>query len=194
MSKNGRPGQACREDGCDASLDVYQCRGYCLRHYRIHRLAGDFGHRPCTVEGCDRHAVGSGLCELHRNRIKRTGRPDVSTEPKVGANASSWRGGRTFTEQGYILVTLPPDHPQHSWARPVSISSGSVSRQILEHRLVMGIELGRPLRPHESVHHVNGNRADNRLENLQLRFGAHGPGVHLKCQDCGSVNVEAMAL
>lgn len=50
----------------------------------------------------------------------------------------------------------------------------------LVHRQIMSQHLGRPLLKVESVHHLNGVRTDNRLENLELRCGPHGRGQNIE--------------
>lgn len=59
----------------------------------------------------------------------------------------------------------------YKWINPggyVVINLGGKHNTILEHRLVMSEAIGRPLHKHETVHHINGDRSDNRLENLEL--------------------------
>lgn len=48
---------------------------------------------------------------------------------------------------------------------------------ILEHIFIKSQELGRPMRKGETVHHINGIRSDNRVENLELFTSRHPSGV-----------------
>jgi hypothetical protein len=99
-----------------------------------------------------------------------------------GKRHGSWKGGRILTGDGYIRAWVAPDDPMHTMCRP------SDGHYVLEHRLVMARHLERPLEPYETVHHINGDRADNQLENLQLRVRYHGKGQVAFCRDCNSRN------
>jgi len=110
-------------------------------------------------------------------------RKGVLTSPVKmgGADHPSWKGGRQYCG-GYVRVPLSKDDPLGSMTSPSD-------SYVLEHRLVMARHLGRPLRKEETVHHKNGIKDDNRLDNLQLRQGRHGKGVVCRCADCGSINI-----
>ena len=103
-----------------------------------------------------------------------------------GEGHGQWKGGRV-ANGGYVMVRASEE-------RAIAWAMRRVNGYVFEHRLVMAEYLGRPLAEFEQVHHINGVRTDNRIENLQLRVGNHGSGVALQCRTCGSSDLIAVPL
>jgi len=89
-------------------------------------------------------------------RKSRVGLDIRFPEGRFGKNAARWKGGRRVSKAGYVRI--------YSVGHPLCSSDGYV----MEHRLVMEEHLGRYLTKEEVVHHKNGNKQDNRIENLEL--------------------------
>lgn len=73
-----------------------------------------------------------------------------------GNKGSNWKGGKKITSKGYVALLIP----EHERAD----SSGYV----LEHIYVFEKETGIKIPQNCCIHHLNGNKADNRIENLCL--------------------------
>lgn len=87
----------------------------------------------------------------HRTTDKQKKAVSKAHKGKFREQSFNWKGGKRKDKFGYI----------HIWI-------SEKQKLVREHRLVMEQHLGRALRPNEDVHHINGVKDDNRIENLQL--------------------------
>jgi len=83
--------------------------------------------------------------------------------PKHGPGPThpNWKSGKHVSSTGYIRVRANGKYQQ-------------------EHRLIIEGLIGRKLSSYETIHHKNGIRSDNSLENLELRSSNHGQGARIE--------------
>lgn len=175
-------GQECDVDGCGLTPHAL---GLCAMHYeRVRRdgSPGESGRRrrvevmECRVEGCSLPAKSRrDLCGRHAARVRlygtetgtfRTHKVCECGEPAVAGHRSS-----DFCREHYIefvkgLVVAGAIEPTPSQRGYCYVSIFKKNYPV--HQVVMEHALERPLLPGEEVHHKNGDRADNRPENLEL--------------------------
>ena len=146
-------GDVCRVDGCEGavrSLDL--CYKHYMRQYRKGTTEGadqtTYDTEMCAVGTCTRRRVKSAYCRAHYTRLYRHG--DVQEHiPLREVGTVTW----SLNKKGYVR-------------RHQRINGKSVT--ILKHREVMEQHLGRKLLRSEEVHHVNGDKQNNRIRNLEL--------------------------
>jgi len=106
--------------------------------------------KKCAIPGCEviLNEKAGRICQKHRSRFRRHGDYDISPNwPNLKAGIPS------LSPLGYYRITIN-------------------GKRIMYHRYIMEQHLGRKLYPSERVHHINGDTADNNIENLEL-FANH---------------------
>jgi HNH endonuclease len=154
-------------------------RGLCAMHAKRLRVHGDIAKvlpkgtfatfTQCTIDNCKKPHAAKGMCQMHYRRVALYGHPEA-----ISSN------GYRVDKDKYITLHLP----NHPLANKIGM--------VYEHRLVMSESIGRYLTANESVHHKNGNRSDNRIENLELWSKAQPPGQRI--EDKVAYALEILAL
>jgi HNH endonuclease len=136
------------------------CAGHAAQWYEKRPLRPLRRRRTgCDFPGCSNRHSCRGYCAAHYQQL-RQGKPLRQLNQR--------KGWYKAASSGYVYV-WDPNHP-------------NAKRQgyVAEHTKVMAEILGRPLLPEEEVHHRNGQRDDNRPENLELWVrGRQPPGARV---------------
>lgn len=154
----------CIVDDCGRKREK---RGLCAKHYKQWtregrdlppRMVEPTTNKLCLVDGCDRPNESRGYCRKDYAKKVRSG----ELKPLYHKTQS---GYRFIDDNGYVRIMEP------GW-----------SNYRREHRHVMEQHLGRKLLPGETVHHKNGDKQDNRIENLELWVSRHPAGQRVTDQ------------
>lgn len=158
-----RQRKPCSIKGCD---EHRYARTWCSLHWSRWNRHGDPLWIPakreklaCAVEGCAAMAIARGWCQSHYGKWNRHGDPLFVSTPQTRRKSSGSKD-----RHGYKQIYCPEN--------PNARKDG----RVMEHVVVMSEHVGRPIRKGETVHHRNGIRDDNRIENLELWVSAHPRG------------------
>ena len=125
------------------------------------------------VLGCSQKTV----CKFMKRHGIKARSSACNLPKKYGSNNPAWKGGKNI-HHGYVRIRTPKD----------CLSSGDSNGYIREHDYIMEKHIGRPLRKDEVVHHINGVKDDNRIENLMLLTNSEHMKIHSEIRKRGDAN------
>ena len=92
------------------------------------------------------------LSDEHREKVIKSLRFGTNA---IGDKNPAWKGG-TYIHGGYVMIRMP-NHPK-------AYANGYIKRAVI----VAENKIGRNLESYEVTHHINGNKSDDRPENIEV--------------------------
>lgn len=140
---------------------------------KIEKLGREYRCKNCSSRKCKKYfdlkrekdplAWKEKQKEIYRKRLEKNPLPikEKKVKQKKITRYRAIKGSGCLRKDGYRILMIN-------------------GIRILEHKYIMSKKLGRPLMKNESVHHKNGMRNDNRLENLELWSSSHPSGQRVE--------------
>lgn len=129
---------------------------------------------------------------LNKLGVLRSRKAGVILASKNGRLGSGTRGKRrVFSAEWRENISNARKGSGRGWSlKPngyIEITTGE-NKGRLEHSVLMEAHIGRRLLPHECVHHIDGNRSNNKIENLQIMTRSEHARHHMKQRNKGREN------
>jgi hypothetical protein len=177
--QNNRKFFSCKVDNCE---NPHSAKEFCKNHYNQHYAGRPVGElkakrkdkkkqtkeNMCAFPGCDYLWISRGYCTTHSGQLLYA---EKLTPIKKKFQPTDW-GDWATDKDGYVI--------RYKGVREREGGPVVFRKRQLQHRLVMEEHIGRPLKNTENVHHKNGVKDDNRIENLELWSTGQPAGQRVK--------------
>lgn len=186
----------CSAQGCERKIiSTYSPSPYCHMHTRRLERTGElrekdpprvvsFDSVPCSVDTCDLVATSKGMCGIHYSRWYSTGdtRPDepISWHTRKFGEICLTEGCNKQAIKRYLCGACHARRYRKNEKMPQRrlepFSAGKSGYELISfngelmfyHRYVWEQYHNIKLLPQQNIHHINGDRSDNRIENLEI--------------------------